>query len=250
MNHSDNLEEIATKYHLDVPEDIDIENKTQLYEFDWVNSYILPNSKVLDLGIGDGLILELLLKEINNKDFDLDVVEGSKQICKKYESLKPKGLKVFNSLFENFEASDKYDLIIMSHVLEHVQNPVKLLNQFSEYLKKDGLILGIVPNKESIHRRLAVLMGIQEKLDSLSARDLMVGHLRVYSMETLLKDLENCDLKVMEMRGFFFKPFANFQLMQLNQEIIEGLLKLGEQLPVDQLANIGFIAHKNESLES
>jgi 2-polyprenyl-3-methyl-5-hydroxy-6-metoxy-1,4-benzoquinol methylase len=249
MNHSDDLEEIATKYHLDVPEDIDIENQTQLYEFDWVNCYILPNSKVLDLGIGDGLILELLLKEMNNKEFELDVVEGSIQICKKYESLKPKGLKIFNSLFENFEARDKYDLIIMSHVLEHVQSPVELLNQFSEYLKKDGLILGIVPNKESIHRRLAVLMGIQEKLDSLSARDLMVGHLRVYSKETLLKDLEICDLMVTEMRGFFFKPFANFQLMQLNQEIIEGLLKLGEQLPIDQLANIGFIARKNESIK-
>jgi 2-polyprenyl-3-methyl-5-hydroxy-6-metoxy-1,4-benzoquinol methylase len=244
MNHSDDLEKIATKYHLDVPADIDIENKTQIYEFDWVNSHILHKSKVLDLGIGDGLILELLLKEINIKNFELDVVEGSIQICKKYENLKPKGLKIINSLFENFVASDRYDLIIMSHVLEHVKNPVKLMNQFSEYLKKDGLILGIVPNKESIHRRLAVLMGIQENLDSLSERDVMVGHLRVYSKETLLKDLENCDLKVMEMRGFFFKPFANYQLMQLNQEIIDGLLKLGELLPVDQLANIGFIAQK------
>ena len=107
-----------------------------------------------------------------------------------------------------------------------------------------------MPNKESIHRRLAVLMGIQENLDSLSERDLMVGHLRVYSKETLLQDLENCDLRVKEMKGFFFKPLANFQLMQLNREIIDGLLKLGELLPVDQLANIGFIAHKNESQKS
>jgi 2-polyprenyl-3-methyl-5-hydroxy-6-metoxy-1,4-benzoquinol methylase len=250
MKNADNLEKIATKYHLDVPVDIDIENKTQVYEFDWVNSRILPKSKVLDLGIGDGLILKLLLKEIDKKNFALDVVEGSLQICKKYESLKRQGIRIFNSLFENFVTSDKYDLIIMSHVLEHVQNPVKLLNQFSKYLKKDGLILGIVPNKESIHRRLAVLMGIQEKLDSLSERDLMVGHLRVYSKETLLNDLENCDLKVTEIRGFFFKPFANFQLMQLNQELIDGLLKLGEILPVEQLANIGFVAHKVERLNS
>jgi hypothetical protein len=38
--------------------------------------------------------------------------------------------------------------------------------------------------------------------------------------------------------------------MQLNQELIDGLLKLGEILPVEQLANIGFVAHKVERLNS
>lgn len=39
------------------------------------------------------------------------------------------------------------------------------------WLKKDGEIIVIVPNKESIHRRLALNMGLIQKLDSLSERD-------------------------------------------------------------------------------
>ena len=39
----------------------------------------------------------------------------------------------------------KFDIIIISEVLEHLDNPEKVLFQLKHKLKKDGLILGSIP---------------------------------------------------------------------------------------------------------
>lgn len=41
----------------------------------------------------------------------------------------------------------KYDLIVSSHVIEHIANPIKALTMWKEVLNTDGLILSILPNK-------------------------------------------------------------------------------------------------------
>ena len=47
-----------------------------------------------------------------------------------------------NNILENF------DLVISSHTLEHFANPIKALSNWKTSLKKDGMIITIVPNKE------------------------------------------------------------------------------------------------------
>ncbi len=49
----------------------------------------------------------------------------------------------------------KYDFIISSHCLEHVANPLKAMEEWLRVLKKDALLLIVVPNKQFTfdHRR-------------------------------------------------------------------------------------------------
>lgn len=42
----------------------------------------------------------------------------------------------------------KYDFIISSNCLEHIANPFKALNEWLRVIKKDGLILLVLPNKD------------------------------------------------------------------------------------------------------
>jgi SAM-dependent methyltransferase len=41
----------------------------------------------------------------------------------------------------------KYDVIITSHTLEHIANPIKALNIWKNLLNRDGVIINILPNK-------------------------------------------------------------------------------------------------------
>ena len=246
MEHSDHLNQIAQNYHLASLPDMHIEEACQLYELQWIKTKIGPSPKqILDLGYGDGINFKALLN-----DYAITLVEGSDSLCREAELFskgKGPGSKVFCSMFEHFETDKKFDIILASHVLEHVDNPIALLTKLTQMLSKDGLLIGIVPNSESLHRRLGLAMGLQNQLDDLSARDHLVGHQRVYSFSTLCTALEESGLVVIEHRGFFLKVLANFQMIHLEKKVLDGLLKMSDSLATELCANIGFVCAMDES---
>jgi len=62
------------------------------------------------------------------------------------------GLRVIPTYIENFESPEKFDVIIMRHIIEHLENPLSVLTKVKHHLNKDGLILIIVPNIDCIGR--------------------------------------------------------------------------------------------------
>ena len=237
---SDRIDHIATTYHGNVLPDMHIEEACQLYELDWILSFFpTKQTRVLDLGFGDGVNYEAIAQNCN-----VTMIEGSKTLCDraiKISEEKNLGVQVVHSMFEDFESSEKYDVILASHVLEHVDDPVGLLAGMRNFLTASGKIVGIVPNAESFHRRLGVAMGLQSALDDLSARDLMVGHQRVYSLASLNEDVQIAGMTIESHRGFFLKVLANSQMIHLEVGVLEGLLRLSDGLPTEDCANIGFV---------
>ena len=237
---SDRIDNIATTYHGNMLPDMHIEEACQLYELDWILSFFpTKQTRVLDLGFGDGVNYEAIAQNCN-----VTMIEGSKTLCDraiKISEEKNLGVQVVHSMFEDFESSEKYDVILASHVLEHVDDPVGLLAGMRNFLTASGKIVGIVPNAESFHRRLGVAMGLQSALDDLSARDLMVGHQRVYSLASLNEDVQIAGMTIESHRGFFLKVLANSQMIHLEVGVLEGLLRLSDGLPTEDCANIGFV---------
>ncbi len=223
-----------------------IENTCQLYEFDWVKNRINPGSHVLDLGYGDGLFLESI------SDFNhVTLVEGSSELVEVARSRVKKlnlNVNVINSLFEDFSPNVQFDIVVASHVLEHVDDPRYLLTKIKTWLKPKGLLICIVPNRESLHRRLGLKMGMISKLDELSDRDKVVGHQRVYSLKDLELDLSRSGFQTLESRGFFTKALSNAQMLGLSKEVIFGLCQLSEDLPPEMGANLGVVAISGEKI--
>jgi 2-polyprenyl-3-methyl-5-hydroxy-6-metoxy-1,4-benzoquinol methylase len=239
------LDEIAENYHLNsnIP-DMYIENICQKFEFNWIKSFISESHHILDLGYGDGLFLDFLPKHNN-----LTILEGSKKLFEKANEEVRKlasNAKIVLSLFEEFETEQKFDLVIASHVLEHVENPTILLQKVRKWLSPNGKLIVVVPNSESFHRKLGVILKLQNKLDDLSPRDLAVGHLRVFNCDSLKHLLDLNGFQVTHERGFFLKVLSNAQMLNLDSKVIHGLCELSTDLPVQFGANIGMVAVKND----
>jgi len=233
------LDQIATEYHFaDALKDKHIEDMCQDYTFDWALKHLAGMRHILEMGYGEGNFTAVLSK----MPARLTVVEGSPKLIKKARTVYGKIIKFECALFENYQPKEKFDGIVATHVLEHVDAPVVLLRKMKRWLNPGGKIIIIVPNKESLHRQLAVLMGLQPKLDFLGARDHLVGHQRVYSLATLAADVRAAGLKVGARKGFFLKVLPNSMMLGFSKELIAALNAISPKLPDRLLGNIGMVA--------
>jgi SAM-dependent methyltransferase len=181
------------------------------------------------------------------RNFCPTVLDGSEVLLKTAREKFGDKIRTIHALFEDFSTSEKYDIIIATHVLEHVDEPVALLRHLKQFLSENGRIIIIVPNKNSIHRRLAVSMNLQPTLDTLSARDLLVGHQRVYDFDSLEIDIRCADLEVESRAGFFLKVLPNSMMVKYSKDLIRALNTISSDVEPDLLANIGLVAVRKSS---
>lgn len=103
----------------------------------------LPKGKILDIGCGDGSFLKIA-QSLGWQAFGLEI--DSKAV----NSAIQKGINAKQGTYEDLSKThEKYDCIVCSHVLEHVHEPVELLNIMLERLANGGTILLSCPNSLS-----------------------------------------------------------------------------------------------------
>ena len=232
------LNEIAARYHGKNPMgDKFIEDLAQRYTYDWVFSQMEGCASVMELGYGEGNFTEALVE----RGFMPTVLDGSDILLNRAKEVHGDRIITACGLFEEFVPEGKYDCVLATHVLEHVDDPVLLLCHMKKWLTTDGKIIIIVPNKESIHRQLAVLMDLQPSLDTLGERDKLVGHQRVYSLSTLEEDVTSAGLMVGATAGFFLKTLPNSMMLDFSPELITALNRVSSDIPKHLLANIGMV---------
>ena len=91
-------------------------------------------------------------------------------------------------------------------------------------------------------------MGIQPQFDTLSARDHLVGHLRVFNLVNLEKLLQNGGWDIIERRGFFLKPLANSQMLNFDKGLIRAMCEISDELPPEFCANIAIVVSRSGKL--
>jgi 2-polyprenyl-3-methyl-5-hydroxy-6-metoxy-1,4-benzoquinol methylase len=236
------LDYIAQEYHLNktIP-DMHIENIGQEYFIRWLSCHITPGMRVLELGYGDGIVTQALLKA----GVELTILEGASELVKVARKEHPE-LNCLHTLFESYtpEPDQEFDLVIASHVLEHVDDPALLLQHIYQWLTNGGQLIAAVPNKNSVHRQLAVLMGLQPELDSLSNRDLIVGHQRVFSLQSLEQLIRSANFEIKDSAGFFLKVLPNSMMLDYSMELLRALNSISPAMPKELLANIAVVAKK------
>lgn len=110
--------------------------------FDFVSKIQNPRN-VLEIGCGAGGILAVFKENGANViglDFDDDYLNEARN----------HDIKVIKGSTEVLDIDQKFDVIILSHLLEHIVNPYDFLQDVKRFLSKDGLIYIEVPSINSV----------------------------------------------------------------------------------------------------
>jgi len=163
---------------------------------------------LLDMPCGDGTLTAIMAPKFK-RGVGLDA--SSKHLALAKKNL-PEA-EFYEALIEEFETDERFDTITMVNVLEHVTDPIKVLQKAASFLSEQGVLLVHVPNAMAINRRLAVKMGTLTECEELSPFDIqIVGHRRSYSMTTLCEEVEKAGLRVEDKGGVFYKMLSTPQI--------------------------------------
>lgn len=99
---------------------------------------------ILEIGCAYGVIVKLIAKHFSGKPYGVEPSDKARAIAKEVT-----GIEIFGENMDELIHSDKrdiFDLIIFSHVLENITDPISALKAARRLLKEEGIILIDTPN--------------------------------------------------------------------------------------------------------
>lgn len=223
------------------------------FDFDVMHPFMLRSFEpflrsgcLLELGSFKGDFTHRLLQHFE----DITCVEASGEAITVARSRLPDSVQWTHATFETADLPRRYDNIVMTHVLEHLDDPVAVLRRVNdEWLADGGRFFLVCPNANAASRQIAVKMGLISHNAAVTPAEAEHGHRITYSLDTLERDATHAGLRVIHRSGIFFKALANFQwdrLLQtdiVSKEYIEGCYQLGQQYP-DLCASIFLLCER------
>ncbi len=132
-----------------------IKSHRMSYILDQINNRNIRNLKILDVGCGGGIICEPLARlgaRVTGIDFAPNNIKAAKIHSKKNK------LKI-NYIYKDIEKSkfnEKFDVILMFEVLEHLDNWKKTIKNIKKNLNKNGLIIISTINRNLLSKLFAI----------------------------------------------------------------------------------------------
>lgn len=119
------------------------------WEHSIAEEYIKNDSKVLEVGCGNGFFLKKVIEEKRV------IAEGLELNSLTVKKAKEMGLPIYLDTIENFSMfnKNKYDIVCSFQVLEHVPNPKTMIEASLKALKTGGLLIVGIPNNDSFIRK-------------------------------------------------------------------------------------------------
>ncbi len=202
--------------------------------------FFLPGSP-LELGSYKGDFTQRLLAHSD----DVTCVEASAAAIDEARASLPGRATFVHSTFESAQLPRRYDNIVLTHVLEHLDDPVALLRRINlEWLSDTGRLFLVCPNANAPSRQIAVKMGLISHNAAVTPAEREHGHRTTYSLDTLERDAASAGLRTLHRSGIFFKALANFQWDRLlatdiiSPGYLEGCYMLGR---VDGIPDMPFL---------
>lgn len=126
--------------HRPKPKHVYRAGKIALERYSRLSEFLPPSANCLDAGSSSGEFVYLLQSRDHNAqgvEANIPYAEYSRSQLEIPVSILP---------FSEFKTEEKFDLITMFHVLEHLEHPVRDLSRLGDYLKPGGYFVIEVPN--------------------------------------------------------------------------------------------------------
>lgn len=246
--HADHGNDIRKLSHMNTPRDYNSEIKDTAdhqyaysFDFDVMHPFMIRSfepffrtGSLLELGSFKGDFTRRFRKRFN----DITCVEASGEAIEEARRKLGDGVQFVHSMFETATLPRRYDNIVLTHVLEHIDDPVCVLKRINEeWLAEGGRFFLVCPNANAPSRQIAVKMGLITHNVAVTPAEAAHGHRCTYTLDTLERDAVAAGLQVVHRSGIFFKALANYQwdrLLQtdiISKEYLEGCYKLGQHYP-------------------
>lgn len=144
------------------------------------------NDKVLDIGCGNGLVardIAMKAKEVTAIDINERHIKDAIINC---SDIKDGRLKFIHGDAANYDFKDSFDKIILSNILEHIEDRIGFLNKIK------GLASVLLIRVPMINRDWITLykkeLGLEYRLDN--------SHFIEYTLESFNNELANADLSL------------------------------------------------------
>jgi len=132
-----------------------IKSHRMSYILEQIKNRDIKNLKILDVGCGGGIICEPLARlgaKVTGVDFAPNNIRAAKLHSKR------SNLKI-NYIYKDIEKSkldEKFDIILMFEVLEHLDNWKKTIKNIKKNLNKNGIIIFSTINRNLLSKLFAI----------------------------------------------------------------------------------------------
>ncbi len=193
------------------------------------------HKRIVEIGIGANPLFEVV--DDYDQYFFFEPANGFFQDA--MDIIGDRNIKGFHSLFyadeEVIEA--KPDLIICSSCLYEQEEPEAMLRDIKKMATEETIIHINVPNARSLHRLLAMEMGLIDDLFVLSDRNKLLQSHMVFDLDLLQEMMEKEGFTVIERGSYYFRPFTYDQMAAmieagiLDEATLDGFYGLSKYIP-------------------
>jgi 2-polyprenyl-3-methyl-5-hydroxy-6-metoxy-1,4-benzoquinol methylase len=146
-----------------------------------------PHRRLLDVGCGEGFVLAAA----DQAGWTVEGLDFTDVVLRKWHPSLADRMRTgdaFELLRERAEACTQYDAVILNNVLEHVIDPIEMLDLLRRIIAPGGVFLFTVPNDDS------QLQGLLKQKGAIEGDYWFgpPGHLHYFNIETARRLATNC----------------------------------------------------------
>ncbi|HXS35439.1 MAG TPA: methyltransferase domain-containing protein [Flavipsychrobacter sp.] len=196
--------------------------------------------RILDVGCGNGVIS----RHLGRANFNVVGIDVSEKTIEKAKSLTSMQNVSFmkKSAEELVADGQRYDAIICSEVLEHLNDPGSLLSVLRESLTDDGKLIITVPNGKGPRERFVTkpVLSMRKKNNLLWRMIVGVKKMMGYQGTTVQSDADNLD---------HVQFFSKNDLKDLSKSHNFRITKIGKANFVEDVFPFSFLARRIKALQ-
>jgi 2-polyprenyl-3-methyl-5-hydroxy-6-metoxy-1,4-benzoquinol methylase len=188
--------------------------------FETIHKYKKPGT-ILDIGCAMGFYLEYAQK-LGWKVYGSEISEYAANFARELLNSE----NIINKQIEKVEfQNEKFDVITMWLVLEHMVNPVEILTKIRKWLKKEGIIGIKVPNADGVTYRSNLDKWIKQHPED---------HMCDFSPNTLERLMNKVGFKLLEVEteGIYLERVTQEQKIINNEEILKFYTELAKKCDI------------------
>jgi 2-polyprenyl-3-methyl-5-hydroxy-6-metoxy-1,4-benzoquinol methylase len=208
---------------------------------DRIARWLRPGDRVLELGCATGAMTAAFAGE----DRTIVAVDRAEDYLAVARDRRLPGVRWLQADFAAAPPpTGAHDHVVLANVLHELDDPQTLLATVAEeHLAPSGIVHVSLQNPLSLHRLVALEMGLIDDLSEVAANGLKYATRRLYTAAELAALAGRAGLEVAHREGVMLKPLPNAAMAALDPAVLAGFVAAAKHLPDHGAMNLLHLRH-------